>query len=118
LAVELLPDNIPKKLMAYNKLPQELLEEKKLYYEQYLGSHCHTCKMKDQHQAQFEKRLKTKDMVMQTAKRINKNDLGLLGSFEGMVKLLNDFSFVKDNTLTLKGRIAREVDIYVAQVVV
>ncbi len=55
---------------------------------------------------------------METAKRINKNDLGLLGSFDGMIKLLNDFNFIKENTLTLKGRIAREVDVYVAQVIV
>jgi len=57
-------------------------------------------------------------MVLDTAKRINKNELGLLGSFEGMIRLLNEFNFVKEGTLTLKGRIAREVDIYVAQVVV
>lgn len=42
----------------------------------------------------------------------------MLGSFEGMIRLLNDFNFIKDNTLTLKGRIAREVDIYVAQVII
>jgi superfamily II RNA helicase len=74
--------------------------------------------LKDKHQAQYEKRLATRDLVMETAKRINKNDLGLLGSFDGMIKLLNDFNFIKENTLTLKGRIAREVDVYVAQVIV
>lgn len=41
-----------------------------------------------------------------------------MGSFEGMIKLLNDFKFITEDSLTLKGRIAREVDIYVAQVVV
>lgn len=41
-----------------------------------------------------------------------------MGSFEGMIKLLNDFKFITDDSLTLKGRIAREVDIYVAQVIV
>lgn len=41
-----------------------------------------------------------------------------MGSFEGMIKLLNDFKFITDDALTLKGRIAREVDIYVAQVIV
>ena len=35
-----------------------------------------------------------------------------------MIKLLNDFKFITEDSLTLKGRIAREVDIYVAQVVV
>lgn len=64
------------------------------------------------------KRNKTKSEISTTAKRINKNELGLMGSFEGMIKLLNDFKFITDDSLTLKGRIAREVDIYVAQVVV
>jgi hypothetical protein len=45
--------------------------------------------MKDKHQYQFEKRGKTKDLVMNTVKSINKNELGLLGSFEGMIKLLD-----------------------------
>lgn len=53
-----------------------------------------------------------------TSGRINKNELGLMGSFEGMIKLLEEYRFVKDNSLTLKGRVAREVDIYVAQVIV
>ena len=35
-----------------------------------------------------------------------------------MIKLLNGFGFVNEDTLTLKGRIAREVDIYVAQVLI
>lgn len=35
-----------------------------------------------------------------------------------MLKLLNDFKFINENSLTLKGRVAREVDIYVAQVIV
>ena len=84
-----------------------MLEEKKLYLDQYKTSNCHNCQFKDKHQAQYEKRIKTKDLVLETAKRINKNDLGLLGSFDGMIKLLNEFNFVKENTLTLKGRIAR-----------
>ncbi len=41
-----------------------------------------------------------------------------MGSFEGMVKLLESFKFVNENSLTLKGRVAREVDIYVAQIIV
>lgn len=41
-----------------------------------------------------------------------------MGSFEGMAKLLEEFKFVNENALTLKGRVAREVDIYVAQVIV
>lgn len=41
-----------------------------------------------------------------------------MGSFEGMLKLLNEFNFINENALTLKGRIAREVDIYVTQVIV
>jgi hypothetical protein len=53
-----------------------------------------------------------------TSGRINKNELGLMGSFEGMIKLLEEYKFVKDNSLTLKGRVAREVDIYVAQLIV
>lgn len=53
-----------------------------------------------------------------TSSRINKNELGLMGSFEGMIKLLEEYKFVKDNSLTLKGRVAREVDIYVAQLIV
>lgn len=83
-----------------------------------MKSHCHDCALKDKHQNQYEKRIKTKDLVLKTAQRINKNELGLLGSFEGMIKLLNDFNFINENTLTLKGRIAREVDIHVAQVIV
>lgn len=67
---------------------------------------------------QQQKRSKTKAEVSTTAKRINKNELGLMGSFEGMLKLLNDFKFITEDSLTLKGRIAREVDIYVAQVIV
>jgi hypothetical protein len=42
-----------------------------------------------------------------TAKRINKNELGLMGSFEGMLKLLNEYKFITSDSLTLKGRIAR-----------
>lgn len=41
-----------------------------------------------------------------------------MGSYEGMTKLLNDFRFITEDSLTLKGRVAREVDIYVAQVVI
>jgi superfamily II RNA helicase len=50
-----------------------------------------------------------------------------MGSFEGMLIILANFGFVnqttKDNgivlnTLTLKGRIAKEVDIFVTQVIV
>jgi superfamily II RNA helicase len=67
---------------------------------------------------QQTKRSKTRSEVTNTAKRINKNELGLMGSFEGMIKLLNDFKFITEDALTLKGRIAREVDIYVAQVIV
>lgn len=32
--------------------------------------------------------------------------------------MLEEFRFIKDDSLTLKGRIAREVDIYAAQVIV
>lgn len=67
---------------------------------------------------QQERRTKTKREVKETASRINKNELNLMGSFEGMAKVLEEFKFVNDNTLTLKGRVAREVDIYVAQVMV
>jgi hypothetical protein len=56
---------------------------------------------------QYEKRMKYKDLVTQTAKRINTNELGLMGSFDGMIKLLNDFNFIKENSLTIKGRVAR-----------
>lgn len=35
-----------------------------------------------------------------------------------MAKVLEEFRFVNENTLTLKGRVAREVDIYVAQLMV
>lgn len=50
-----------------------------------------------------------------------------MGSFEGMLLLLAQFGFISQttkedgsqfNTLTLKGRIAKEVDIFVAQIVV
>lgn len=67
---------------------------------------------------QQRRRAHTKDEVKITASRINKNELGLMGSFEGMAKLLEEFKFVNENALTLKGRVAREVDIYVAQVIV
>lgn len=67
---------------------------------------------------QQKKRARTKQEVKITASRINKNELGLMGSFEGMAKLLEHFNFVKENSLTLKGRVAREVDIYVAQLLV
>ena len=30
-----------------------------------------------------------------------------MGSFSGMVKLLEEFRFIKEENLTLKGRIAR-----------
>lgn len=79
---------------------------------------CHNCKEKSKHMHQQKRRTYTKDEVKVTASRINKNELGLMGSFEGMVKLLEEFKFVKENALTLKGRVAREVDIYVAQVLV
>lgn len=79
---------------------------------------CHTCEMKDVHMHQQRRRAHTKDEVKITASRINKNELGLMGSFEGMAKLLEEFKFVNENALTLKGRVAREVDIYVAQVIV
>lgn len=51
----------------------------------------------------------------------------MMGSFEGMVMVLVEFGFVSQtikedgehvNTLTLKGRIAKEVDVFVAQVIV
>jgi hypothetical protein len=32
--------------------------------------------------------MKTKNDVSDTAKKINKNELGLMGSFEGMIQLL------------------------------
>jgi superfamily II RNA helicase len=67
---------------------------------------------------QQDDRVYAKKEVRVTASRINKNELGLMGSFTGMVKLLEDFKFIKDDSLTLKGRIAREVDIYVAQVII
>ena len=41
-----------------------------------------------------------------------------MGSFEGMINLLGEYKFVKDNSLTLKGKVARQVDIYVAQIIV
>ena len=78
---------------------------------------CHTCSLKDAHMHQQKKRAHTRREVQITANRINKNELGLMGSFEGMVKLLEDYKFIKDSSLTIKGRVAREVDIYVAQVI-
>jgi len=56
---------------------------------------------------QYGKRTNTKAEVSTTAARINTNELGLMGSFEGMLKLLNEFKFINENALTLKGRIAR-----------
>ena len=50
-----------------------------------------------------------------------------MGSFEGMLTLLVKFKFISQtveddgkqfNALTLKGRVAKEVDIYVAQIIV
>lgn len=51
----------------------------------------------------------------------------MMGSFEGMLTLLAKFKFISQtkeqdgtqfNTLTLKGRVAKEVDIYVGQIIV
>ena len=51
----------------------------------------------------------------------------MMGSFEGMLNLLVKFKFINQtkeeegnqySTLTLKGRVAKEVDIYVAQIIV
>ena len=51
----------------------------------------------------------------------------MMGSFEGMLTLLVKFKFISQtveddgkqfNALTLKGRVAKEVDIYVAQIIV
>jgi len=56
---------------------------------------------------QHRNRVKTKHEMQITSSRINKNELGLMGSFEGMIKLLEEYRFVKDNSLTLKGRVAR-----------
>jgi len=41
-----------------------------------------------------------------------------MGSFEGMLKLLKEFKFIGNDELPLKGQVAREVDIYVAQVII
>lgn len=49
-----------------------------------------------------------------------------MGSFEGMLLVLNYFNFISESTkndetfhsLTLKGKVAKEVDIYVAEIVV
>ena len=72
-----------------------------------------------------------KDKINYCAKKLDTNELGMMGSFEGMLLLLSTYDFIKQsvtegeagdrqvvNTLTLKGRIAKEVDIYVAEVIV
>ena len=56
---------------------------------------------------QHRKRVRTKLEMQITSSRINKNELGLMGSFEGMINLLGEYKFVKDNSLTLKGKVAR-----------
>jgi hypothetical protein len=42
----------------------------------------------------------------------------MMSNFEGMLKVLQRFKFVSDASILLKGRIAREVDVYVAEVLV
>lgn len=41
-----------------------------------------------------------------------------MSNFEGMLKVLQKFKFVSDTSILLKGRIARETDVYVAEVLV
>ncbi len=41
------------------------------------------------------------------AERLDKNGLQMMDSVEGMKLFLEDYNFVKDETLTLKGRVAR-----------
>lgn len=68
-----------------------------------------------------------KAQLSDCAKKLDKNELGLMGNFEGMLLVLAQFGFISQsakedgtivNTLTLKGRIAKEVDIFVAEVIV
>lgn len=49
---------------------------------------------------------------------MDKNDLVAMGSFEGMLTVLKLMKFVSDESILLKGRIAREVDIYVAEILI
>lgn len=68
-----------------------------------------------------------KNKLTDCAKKLDTNELGLMSSFEGMLLLLTHYGFISQstkedgtlvNTLTLKGRIAKEVDIYIAQLIV
>lgn len=92
----------PKKLTPVNN---DLKEEN--IYENFVQSPCHACEFKEAHLQQQRRRQKVKQEMRVTASRINKNELGLMGSFEGMAKLLEEFKFVKEGALTLKGRVAR-----------
>ena len=105
------------------KPPKELTPvndefEKEGVYQAFMGKECHSCELKEKHLHQQQQRTRTKGRVSETASRINTNELGLMGSFEGMLKLLEDHRFIHEEALTLKGKMAREVDIYVAQVMV
>jgi superfamily II RNA helicase len=56
--------------------------------------------------------------LTQLTHQVDKNDLIAMGSFEGMLAVLKKMKFVSEESILLKGRIAREVDVYVAEILV
>ena len=46
-------------------------------------------------------------MMLNATASIDTNELGMMGHFDGMIKMLRKFNFIHDEALTLKGRVAR-----------
>lgn len=45
--------------------------------------------------------------------KVDRNELALLGNYNDMTRLLEDLQFVNKDNVLLKGKMAREVDIYI-----
>lgn len=67
---------------------------------------------------QNTKRRDLKHRLTQLTSEVDKNDLVAMGSFEGMLTVLKKMKFVSEESILLKGRIAREVDVYVAEILI
>jgi hypothetical protein len=55
---------------------------------------CHKCELKDRHQHEYNRRQQLKNKLSHCAKKIDTNELRMMGSFEGMLRLLVKFKFI------------------------